>query len=172
MQTYVAKTAMRKKAKSASLRSGELVFAVLITGFSLAALWQSYKISGFTGLSTPGIFPMLAAGTMLISALFIVVDAVSRRNIESEPDAVAVRVLTGRLSITVVLIATYVFAMPYLGFTLSSALFLFVAFAYLWRKNMAISLLLTAGTLSAIYLVFRVLFQVVLPRGSLLQGWL
>lgn len=150
---------------------GELLFAVLITGFSVVALWQAYEISGFTGLSTPGIFPMLAAFTMLISAVFILSDTLSKRRIANSQNSHPTQVLTGRILVVVSLVTAYVFAMPYVGFMASSAIFLFLAFAFLWRKNLGISLLLTTGTLVVIYLVFRVLFRVVLPRGSLLQGW-
>lgn len=162
---------VREKIAKEFLRPGELFFASLITGFSVLALWQAYEISGFTGLSTPGVFPMLAAATMLVSAFFILSDALSRRRVKSTTGNRQMQVLTGRLSLVVALVTAYVFAMPYFGFMLSSAVFLFVSFAFLWRKNVVISTLLAAGTLVAIYLVFRLLFQVVLPRGSLLQGW-
>jgi len=161
---------MRQRKTKEFLRPGELFFAILIAAFSVVALWQAYEISGFTGLSTPGIFPMLAAITMLISALFILHDALSRRQIRAN-SVDKIQVFTGRLALIVSLLAVYVCAMPYFGFMISSAVFLFLSFAYLWRKNVFMSALLTAATLLAIYLIFRVLFQVVLPRGSLLQGW-
>lgn len=162
---------MRKHKNKPALRPGEFFFVTLITGFSVVALWQAYEISRFTGLSTPGIFPMLAAGTMLVSALFILNDSLTRRNIQSNPDHVKVHVLTWRVVAVIALVAAYVLAMPYIGFMLSSAVFLFVSFLYLWRKSAGISILLTSGTLLAIYLIFRILFHVVLPRGSLVQGW-
>ena len=146
------------------LRPGELAFALLLAGFSALALWQAYRISGFTGLSTPGIFPMLASATMLIASAFILADALSRRRIET---GATTPVLTLRLVIFVAMVAAYVFAMPWAGFMLSSAVFLFAGFTYLWRKSLPISLLLTAGTLAAIYVIFRLVFQVVLPRGTL-----
>lgn len=162
---------MKDRKNKDSLKPGESLFAVLIAGFSVVALWQAYQISGFSGLSTPGIFPMLAAGTMLVSSLFILSDALSRQSVESKPDALKTKVLTWRLSLMVALIALYIFAMPYIGFMASSAVFLWIAFIYLWRKNIGVSLLLTAATLTAIYLIFRILFQVVLPTGTLFQGW-
>ena len=163
---------MKERQSPAPLRPGELLFAVLITGFSALALWQAYEISGFSGLSTPGIFPMLAAATMLISALFILSDAGSRRSAGGSMEASPTRVLSSRLVIVALLVAGYVLAMPYVGFMVCSSVFLFLSFAFLWRRRIWISLLLTAGTLAGIYLVFRMIFQVVLPRGSLLQGWL
>jgi len=163
---------MRKLKSKPALRPGELLFVTLITGFSVVALWQAFEISRFSGLSTPGVFPMLAAGTMLVSALFILSDSLSRRYIESNQNQSKVHVLTWRLIVVITLVAAYVLAMPYLGFMLSSAVFLLVSFLFLWRKSVGVSVLLTTGTLLAIYLIFRILFQVVLPRGSLVQAWL
>ncbi len=151
-------------------RPGEGVFAVLLAGISALALWQAYEISGFKGFSEPGVFPMLAAATMLVSGLFIVRDAVksSKSDAPSKPFLATVAPL--RLVVIIVLVALYVALMPWLGFMASSAGFLFVSFLYLWRKGVVLSLVLTAATLSCVYFIFRIVFQVVLPKGTLLQG--
>jgi hypothetical protein len=56
-------------------RPGELVFALLIVVFSVTAFWQAYLISGFSGKATPGVFPMLASGIMIVSGVIIVLSA-------------------------------------------------------------------------------------------------
>ena len=66
------------------------------------------------------------------------------------------------------MVAIYLYAMPWLGFVIASGLFLFACFAYLWRKGFLISLLLSAGSLAAVYFLFRIVFEVVLPQGTLL----
>jgi hypothetical protein len=53
---------------------------------------------------------------------------------------------------------------------LSSAAFLFASFWYLWRRGWLVSMALTLVALAAIYAVFRLVFQVVLPTGSLIRG--
>ncbi|MDJ0895517.1 MAG: tripartite tricarboxylate transporter TctB family protein [Alphaproteobacteria bacterium] len=155
-------------------RPGELVFAGLLLAFSAAALWQSYEISGFSGLTTAGVFPMLASGTALAAGLVILLDVFRKRPIEGHAPVVARRflteVLTGRLVLTVALIAAYVAAMPWFGFLAASGAFLFAAFALLWRRGWITSLALTAVSLAAVYVIFRVVFQVVLPQGTLIQG--
>ena len=70
----------------------------------------------------------------------------------------------------VLLITGYLVAMPLIGFILASAAFLFLSFSYLWRKSLVVSLLITAVSVASVYFIFRKLFQVVLPSGSLLQG--
>jgi len=71
--------------------------------------------------------------------------------------------------VVLALIAAYAAAMPILGFVAGSAGFLFFMFAYLWRKGLMVSTALSAGCLALIYVIFRVLFQVVLPQGTLWQ---
>jgi len=155
-------------------RPGELVFALVLVVFSVAAFWQSFGISGFSGLSEPGVFPMLASGTMLVGAVFILFDTRSVAPPEETGTSPSRRFLTEivplRLVGVVGLILVYVLAMPLLGFLVSSAIFLFAAFWFLWRKGPLVSAGLAAGSLAVIYFVFRKVFQVVLPDGSLLQG--
>lgn len=151
-------------------RPGELAFICLLALFSAAALWQAHAISGFTGLSQPGVFPMLAAATMLSSCLFILRDALRKRS-GREPGrqrAFWREVLPVRLLVMLALVGLYLYTMPWLGFVIASGLFLFACFAYLWRKSFLISLLLAAGSLTAVYFLFRIVFEVVLPQGTLL----
>ncbi len=151
-------------------RPGNIVFAIILAGFSAVALWQAYEISGFKGFSEPGVFPMLAAGTMLLSGLFIVRDAVLSARRTEAPASFFKTVLPLRLIIVVALVALYIALMPWLGFMAASAGFLYVAFVYLWGRGLVVSALLTVVTLACIYFIFRIVFQVVLPKGSLLPG--
>ena len=56
-----------------------------------------------------------------------------------------------------------------LGFMVATGLFLFVMLLYLWRRGLWLSLAVTAGSLLAIHVIFRMVFQVILPRGTLWQ---
>lgn len=179
---------------------GETGFALLLLVFSVTAFWQAYAISGFTGLATPGVFPMLASATMVVAATCILLQSLrslpggdfkSKAGLSTAGQSKAGQAMAGlstagqsaagggffqavlppRLLIMVALITAYVIAMPVFGFLLASAAFLFVSFSYLWRKSLLVSVLLTVGSLASVYLVFRKLFQVVLPDGTWLQGW-
>ena len=153
-------------------RPGELVFAVAILLFSLAAFWQAYEISGFTGLTTPGVFPMLASGTMVVAALFIL-SGTARRPAQGGNDPVRrffAEILPVRHMVLIGLVLAYLLLLPSLGFVVSSALFLLAAFQYLWRRHVLITVLMSAGALATVYVIFRIVFQVVLPEGTLLRG--
>jgi len=155
-------------------RPAELVFAILISVFSVGALWQAYEISGFKSLSSAGVFPMLASGTMLVSALIILCrtapGAIPGKRFTAELKLFFRDVLPLRHILMLGLILLYLVSMPWLGFITSSGLFLFVSFAYLWGKNILVSASVAIVSLLAIYFVFRVVFQVVLPQGEWLRG--
>lgn len=151
-------------------RPGERTFAIVLAVFSVAALWQAYRISGFRSLSEPGVFPMLAAGTMLVSSLFILRDAFTSANPSAQGAGFFKTILQPRLVIVMALVGLYIAVMPWLGFIVASGLFLFVCFQYLWRRSILISLVLTLFSLGCIHVIFRVVFQVVLPKGTLLAG--
>jgi len=153
-------------------RPGELVFALLLVVFSATAFWKAYGISGFSGKTEPGVFPMIAAGVMTVSSAVILMSAARQTGPNESTPGFFSEVLTPRHVVLIGLILGYVLLIPLLGFVVSSALFLFCAFQFLWRKNPFLILALTACTLAIIYVVFRELFQVVLPQGSLLQGML
>ncbi len=161
-------------------QQGELGFSLLLVVFSATALWQSYAISGFTGLATAGVFPMLASATMLFAAVCILFKNI-KQPYNSSTDELAYgahstqgffrSILPLRLVIVVALITGYVIAMPLFGFLLSSAAFLFLSFKYLWQKSIAVTVLITLASVVSVYLIFRKLFVVVLPKGALIQSW-
>ena len=154
-----------------SKRPAETLFALILVVFSAAAFWQSYTISGLSGPSTPGVFPMLASAAMAVSAAITLFRTARRSDLEAPPlGRFFTHVAPRRHLILLGLILLYVIAMPQLGFLIASGLFLFAAFVYLRQGNHLMSLTLAAGSLAVVYFVFRVVFQVVLPKGTLLQG--
>lgn len=153
-------------------RPGELGFAVLLVLGSLWLFWQAIEISGFTGLSTPGVFPMLASGVMVISALAILRDAARRGAAGGGLSRFLAEVTPMRQVSMLGLVAAYVASMPWLGFVLASGLFLLISIGFLWRRSFLLTVLLSGVSLGAIYVVFRVVFQVVLPKGTLIAGLL
>ena len=156
---------------SGGLRPGELVFALMLLAFSLVALREAYAISGFSGLTTGGVLPMLASGIMTLSGLAILRDVVRRRKSgESAPLAAArAFLLPTRLLLFGVLLLLYVLAIPRIGFIMASGGFLFLTIVYLWRRGIVWSAAISLIAILAVYVLFRLIFQVVLPTGSLWQ---
>lgn len=151
-------------------RPGELVFSLALLVFSLFAAWQAWRISGFSSLSSAGVFPMVATFTMAVSALFIVAGT-ARARPEVERGALgrfAVEITPLRLVVFTLLIIGYMLTLEPAGFLVSSFAFLFLGMSFLHRKGVLVNLAISAGSLAIIYFVFRHAFSVVLPRGWLL----
>lgn len=149
-------------------RRGESLFVVVLILFSAAALWEAYGIAGFSKWSSPGVFPMLASATMLVCALFILRDS-RAHNAKQEKESLVDSVLPTRIVVISLLMVMYVVAMPTLGFLLDSGLFLFASISYLWTKPIWMALLVSLASLLVIHIVFRLVFQVILPQGTLIQ---
>ena len=154
-------------------RPGEGVFTCLLVIFSLFVLYQAYGISAFTSISSPGALPMLAGGFLLVSSIFI---CVGTYRPAAAPDAKALleigffpEIAPPVLLVFGVVTLGYISIIDIVGFVLSSSLFLFLSTLYLHRKGVVVSLLISVNTLAVIYIVFRVVFKVILPDGSLFE---
>lgn len=154
-------------------RPGELLFALGTVVFSVAAFWQSMLISGLEGPSEPGVFPSLASAAMIVASLLVLRRTLAAAAPErTGPLAWLAAIVPPRLAILAAFVGLYIAAMPSLGFMAASAVFLFASFWLLWRRGPLWAAALTAGSLGVIWLVFREVFQVLLPRGTLLPGLL
>lgn len=139
---------------------GELGFAVLLLLFSAAAAYQAYQISGFSGLSSAGVFPLLASAAMLLSGGLSLWRALRSPAPEGR---FFTAVLPPRVLGYMGLVVVYGVAMAWLGFIIASGVFLLISLLMLssmpWYRALATS----AGALLLIVLVFRHGFQVILP---------
>ena len=150
------------------LRPGELIFALILLVFGLVAFHEAYAISGFSGLTTGGVMPMLASGIMTVSGLAILRDVMRRRlsggNVSLS--AIGAFLLPMRLLLFGALLLLYALAIPRIGFIAASGGFLFLSILYLWRRGFVWSAGISLVAILAVYVLFRLIFQVVLPMGS------
>lgn len=157
--------------------AGELVFTLLLVGFSLFMLWQAYRISQFESLTSAGAFPMFATAVMLIAGLVIAGQTARARPVPAQPGESLARQFVRQITPFVVVsftlaIVVYMLLLDVLGFLPASYLFLVVSMWLLGGRRIVLNLVVSALSLAAIYLVFQTVFSVVLPKGSLIQGWL
>lgn len=155
---------------------GELTFMVLIVLFSAFMLWTSYQISRFDSLSSPGFFPMVCAATMLVTGLMSLVKT-ARSRLALEPDQSVFQQFVQKLApMTLVLftalIVAYMLLLEVLGFIVASYLFLLLSMQVLGSKRWGLNLVVSAGVLAAIFVVFQTAFSVVLPAGTLVGPYL
>lgn len=153
-----------------TLRPGERLFALLLVIFASYAFWESYGISGFSGLTTGGVMPMLASGVMVVTGLVILAGTLrGPRATDSGVDGLIAYLFPLRVVLFTVLVAVYVAAIPSVGFLSASGGLLFVSVWALWRQGPVWALVISLLSIGAIHVLFRLVFQVVMPIGSLWQ---
>ena len=156
---------MKNKRK---LRPGENLFAWLMMAFSLFVFIEACRISGFSSISSPGMYPMIASGVMVLSMALVL-----RNNRKSaKPDAdgfkdemqqAARRVLPPIFLIYTGIVVGYMLLIEPLHFLLSSLAFLMLSMIYLKGSGWLKSVMIAVGAMAGIYLVFQYVFRVVLP---------
>lgn len=141
-------------------RRGEDLFGWIVLIVGVVLFWQSYEIAGFSALSSPGAFPLAASSAMVIAAVVVVINNSRHpRAAQGEPILpVTVAAFSG-------LVLAYAVLLGPLGFLPASFLFLISGMKLLhgggWGRVIALALV----SVVAIYVVFRLVFQVVLPEG-------
>jgi hypothetical protein len=152
------------------LRPGERLFALLLVVFAGFVFRESHAISGFGGLTTGGVMPMLASGVMVMTSLVILANTLRRpRPPEGGLLGLVAFLFPLRVVLFALLVAAYAALIPVLGFIPASGALLFVAIWGLWSRGPLAALATSLISVGAIYVLFRLVFQVVLPTGSLWQ---
>ena len=141
-------------------RPGQDLFGLMFLAASVFLFWQSFRIAGFEALSSPGAFPMAVSATMVVASLIVVIGETRKRR---ERDGDPILPLT--VAIFIGLVLAYAVALAPLGFIPSTFLFLAISTRLLYRSGWLATLGLAVGALVVIYVVFRIVFQVVLPEG-------
>jgi hypothetical protein len=157
------------------LNPGETAFGYLMLAFSLFLLYQTYKIAGFSSIDSGGAYPMFAAALMVISSAAVVIR--NRRSPKVEASGPAGEWRRFRLEVAppypligyVGIIVLYMLLVLPLGFNVSSFLFLFGSFWYLYRKGIWLAVGLSVGSVVSIHIVFRLVFRVILPEAEWLD---
>ncbi|THF47753.1 tripartite tricarboxylate transporter TctB family protein [Allorhizobium terrae] len=146
-------------------RPGELVFTILLLAASTFMLWQAYAISGFESLSSAGAFPMAMTAIMVGSIVYVL----ARLFRQAAPPHLLLRMKTEILPRTVVvfscIILAYSLVLETLGFVIASFIFLLVSIWFLEGGRFKRAMLFSIVSIICVYIVFRLIFQVVLPEG-------
>jgi hypothetical protein len=114
---------------------------------------------------------MAAGAVMVMSAVAVIVR--THRRPAPEPGSAGFaafrrQILPNEILVFAGILLGYTIALDALGFVAASFLFLVVSILYLQRSGVIRAILISAGSIAIIYLLFRVIFTVVLPRGWLL----
>ncbi len=153
---------------------GELTFTCLLLVGSVFLWFQSYGISGFESITSAGMFPMLSAGVMAVTAVLALRQTLRSRLDRSSGENLLqlfVRQISPAVFVWFTLaVFAFMLLLPRLGFVVSAYLFLVLAMRLLGSTRWGFNLLLSAVALGAVYLIFQTIFSVVLPSGTWLVG--
>lgn len=152
------------------MRRLDTAIAIAMIAFSLAVLFAARSMpKGPTahGLD-PSLFPKLIAAAILVLSGLLLITSLKDKDGDGEPGGLAWNKLRLPLVLTIMTIA-YAKLLDYVGFLSDTSVFLFAAMVTL-GINFRTALLLSVGLTAIVYLVFRVLLHVPLPRGVLLGG--
>ncbi|CUB05470.1 tripartite tricarboxylate transporter TctB family protein [Marinomonas fungiae] len=142
---------------------GERLFSFLLVVFSIFLLWRAYLISGFSDLSSPGAVPMGASAMMVISACIAFTQTLKQPPVEG--GRFFYHCLPMVVGFMMAMVIIYAVLLEQLGFIIASLLFLFITLRTLSQRSALWSLGLAVISLAIIYIIFRLIFQIVLPEG-------
>lgn len=146
-------------------RPGEIAFGVVLLIFSLIMLWQAYAIAGFSSLSSAGAFPMAMASIMAVTAAISLLRSLRLPSPSGGMQLFVKEILPPAVVVFSLLILGYSLLLQPLGFVLASFVFLLVSSWFLQAGQFKRALLLSVLSIVSVYIVFRLIFQVVLPEG-------
>jgi putative tricarboxylic transport membrane protein len=149
-------------------RPGEAIFALAVAAASIGLLFKAYGIAGFDSLSSAGALPMGATAVMAFSA--IVIAWKTWASPKTRDETVAKDILPPAVWIGMILIIAYALLLVPLGFLPTSFLFLAIMIRALSGRSIFFCIWVSAVSLAAIYLIFRVVFTVIMPEGIVPEG--
>ena len=149
------------------IRAGEYHFDLLILVASIVVLVLAYRISGFA-LSAAGTFPMAAGAVMVLSMVAVLYGNRKKERANQEGFASELRqaireVFTKEFVVYTLLLLLYALSIEPLHFLPTSFVFLCLSIIFLKGSTPGKAVLIGAGTLACIYVVFLYFFKVLLP---------
>lgn len=146
-------------------KPGETGFNLLLLLGSIFLFYQAYKIAGFSALSSPGAIPMAASAVMVISACIIVVKDFARPKAEGGMQVFFKQILPFTVAVMCGLIILFAVVLQKVGFVLTGLMFLWVSIWFLQKRSPLSAALIALMCVVIIYVLFRLIFQVILPEG-------
>lgn len=146
-------------------KPGETIFGFLFVGMSLFLFWQSYLISGFSKLSSPGAFPLAATALMVLTSCISLLKGMSHKKGDAGIAPFFQQILPFIVAAMIGMLLLFAVMLKTVGFILTAFVFLIASMYFLHRGGIFRSVLLATLALTLIYIIFRLVFKVILPEG-------
>jgi len=146
-------------------RPGERILLWFLFGFSIFVLVQALRIPHLENLSSSGAFPIFIGLILIGSSLRVLWknrERYAALKLGEEFRQTGTFVFPKIVTIYTAVLILYILLLYPLHFWVSSALFLMTSFIVLKGTSIWRSLMIVAGTLIAVYLVFQYVFKVIL----------
>ncbi|GAB3473273.1 tripartite tricarboxylate transporter TctB family protein [Azotobacter salinestris] len=150
------------------LLAGELGFAWLLLALAGGVAMLAYRIAGFSGISSPGAFPLGISAILLLSAGCILAHALRKQPSGADGWLAAARQFCRqhfprRILVFTALAVAYLASIQWASFYVSTCAFLLLSVLYLQGGRPLVALLTSALAVGLIYLLFSLAFSVYLP---------
>ena len=138
---------------------------IFLSGLSIAIFFYAEKQYAGTGVNLygPNFFPQVVSAILFLASISLIIRALkgySLKNFESiNRDGFI------RTSVTLAIAIAYLFLMQYIGFYLSTAIFLFATMKYLGLENYLVTFIVSVCVASIVYGIFRIFLKIPLPEG-------
>ncbi len=146
-------------------KPGEVIFNGLMLLLSVVLLWKAIDISGFSGFSEPGTFPMSAAFIMLVFSSITLIKSIKKNKLGHEIALFFKQILPPQIMLMMTMVVVFSLTIESVGFLISSFVLLTVSFYLFYKKNVLLSMFISITALIVVYSVFRLVFLVILPEG-------
>jgi putative tricarboxylic transport membrane protein len=146
-------------------RPGERILLWFLLVFSIFVLIQALRIPRLENLSSSGAFPIFIGLVLIGSSLRILWknrERYTTLRLNEELRQATTLIFPRTVTVYTGILILYILLLYPLHFWISSALFLMASFVILKAANIWKSLMIVAGTLIAVYLVFQYIFKVIL----------
>ncbi|MDP3058088.1 MAG: tripartite tricarboxylate transporter TctB family protein [bacterium] len=145
-------------------KPGEIYFVVFLLVVVAAFMVEAFKLPGLQNglVSASGVIPQIVT-TAVFFMLIIVAISLLHREKRPEIKAVMRFLFSAEVVVLLTLITLYAFLLEILRFQATSLLFLWITMYFLERKQPVKKLIIAAGTVAVIVLIFGYAFRVILP---------
>lgn len=139
--------------------SADIISGVIVIMISLFFGINTMKFNASTSTDLGAQFmPRVYVGLLIFLSLLMIIKSIKDKNKEKSSYSKSTFIVMALLSI-------YILVMPYLGFYISTPIFIFILLRYLKIENRIIYLGIPIGMTAFIYVFFNILLKVSLPMG-------
>lgn len=146
-------------------RPGERIFIWLLLAFGIFVLITALMIPNLVNLSSSGVFPIFIASILILTMIHVLWQNRQRYAALSLHDECR-QIPAFALPVTVIgyafILLLYILTTAPLHFLPSSFAFLVISFIFLKGASLLRSVIIGAGTLAGIHVLFQTIFKVIL----------